>query len=587
MLRVLVVFAGAAGLWAAGGGVASAAEVEIWPSTGLFARGTGFYLSPWKIMAFWLIFLAWVQSTDWVSRDAQALKLRWTLWNPIVFASFFLALLLFWTIPIFFVGLFLLLVAYIAPLATYVVYRNKQVRASSDKVLTARHMNRWFARKMNAVGIKMAGAEVDPREQGPNVEYTPMGAVSERDDNVNLLTARQSTGFYPSRELVDDALKQRASHVMLDYTPQAVGVRYQIDGVWHDRSSLAREVGDPVLEVFKGLAALKTADRRSRQAGQFGVQVDKLKLNCKFTSQGTQTGERAVLQFDTKAAPFHSLEEIGMREKMRDQLLELLRQPSGLFVFSALPSGGLTTTMDVTLSHLDRFVRNFVEVVDDDKSHREVENVHPTTYSSSAGETPASVLPALIRTYPDVIICRDVAELDTLSILCDQAGQERLVITSTRAKEAVEALLRLMMLKIPPGEFAPVVIGVLNVRLVRKLCEKCKEAYPPPPEVLKQLGLPAGRIENLYRPPTSPINPKKPDEVCDACGGIGYFGRTAIFELLTVNDTIRQVLTTAPKLDNLRAAARKTKHRGLQEEGVLLVARGVTSIQELLRVLKQ
>jgi type II secretory ATPase GspE/PulE/Tfp pilus assembly ATPase PilB-like protein len=119
------------------------------------------------------------------------------------------------------------------------------------------------------------------------------------------------------------------------------------------------------------------------------------------------------------------------------------------------------------------------------------------------------------------------------------------------------------------------------------LCEKCKEAYPPPPEVLKQLGLPPGTIEALYRTPTVPIDPKHPDVVCDLCNGIGYYGRTAIFELLVVDDTIRQVLTTAPKLENLRAAARKMKHRGLQEEGVLLVARGVTSIQELLRVLKQ
>jgi type II secretory ATPase GspE/PulE/Tfp pilus assembly ATPase PilB-like protein len=233
-------------------------------------------------------------------------------------------------------------------------------------------------------------------------------------------------------------------------------------------------------------------------------------------------------------------------------------------------------------------MRNFIEVAEVSKPHRDIENVHLHTYSAAAGETAATILPKLIRTYPDVIVLRDVADLDTLTILCEQAANEdRLVVTSTRAKEAVEALLRLMMLKIPPADFAPGVTGVLNVRLVRKLCEKCKEAYPPPPEVLKQLGLPAGRIENLYRTPTQPIDPKKPDVVCDLCNGIGYFGRTGIFELLTVDDNIRKVLTTAPKLENLRLMARKLKHRSLQEEGVLLVARGVTSIQELLRVLKQ
>jgi type II secretory ATPase GspE/PulE/Tfp pilus assembly ATPase PilB-like protein len=210
-----------------------------------------------------------------------------------------------------------------------------------------------------------------------------------------------------------------------------------------------------------------------------------------------------------------------------------------------------------------------------------------TTYSSAAGETPVAVLPRLIRSYPDVIIVRDVPDLETLTTLCGQVEAGRMVMISVRAREAVEALLRVLMLKMPPAEFAAVVTGVLNTRLIRKLCEGCKEAYAPSPEVLKQLGLPAGRVENLYRPPTVPIDPKKPEVVCEQCNGIGYYGRTAIFELLTIDDSLRSVLASTPKLDVLRQAARKAKHRSLQEEGVLLVARGITSIQELARVLKQ
>ena len=130
------------------------------------------------------------------------------------------------------------------------------------------------------------------------------------------------------------------------------------------------------------------------------------------------------------------------------------------------------------------------------------------------------------------------------------------MISSTRAKEAVEALVRLL-LKIPPAEFAEAASTVLNVRLVRKLCESCKEAYPPPPEVLKQMGVPAGRIENFYRPPTKPIDPKHPEKVCEACQGIAYRGRTGIFELLVVDEDLRSVLATQPKLELLRSAARK------------------------------
>ena len=493
-------------------------------------------------------------------------------------------MLLLWILPWFSVGM-LLLIAYLAPLVSYIVYRNKQVPASSDKVLTRKHIRRWMAQRVSVVGIKVGGAE-DPDALGPDVQFKARGAATERDDGVNLLAARQSPGFLPARELIDDILQQRATHAMLDYTPESVGVRYQVDGVWHDRTAMDRESGDFVLAVLKGVAALKIEDRRSRQSGSFGVEMAKEKYNCKITSQGTQTGERVLLQIEPAKVMFKSLDEIGMRTKVQEQFKALFEQ-QGLLLFSSMPGNGLTATIDAALSSADRFISNFVAVTDVDKPEREIENVHVTTFSSAAGETPATVLPKLIRTYPDVIVVRDVADLETLAILCEQAGEKRLVITSIRAKEAAEALLRVMMLKIPPAEFAGAVFGVLNVRLIRKLCEQCKEAYPPPAEVLKQLGLPAGRIESLYRPPTAPIDPKHPDVVCDVCQGVGYYGRTGIFELLLIDDDIRGVLTTAPKMENLRAAARKGKQRSLQDEGVLLVARGVTSIQELLRVLKQ
>ncbi len=588
MLRLFLVLAGAMAIWAIDAQCLLAADgTSGWPAGGMpFSRGTGAYLSPWKIIISWLLFLSWVRTTDWVSQDGQTLKLRWALWNPIVFFSFFVALLLLWIIPWFAVGLVLLLLAYGAPLASYIVLRNQQMQSPYDKVLSRKHLRRWTAQQAGRVGIKIEGAEIDPRDLGPDIKFTALGGATDRDNTVNLLTARQSDGYLFARQVLDDAIVQRATHVMLDYTPESVGVRQQIDGVWLDRPDLDRAQGDAALEVFKGLAALKIDDRRSRQSGTFGVEAAKQKLTCKINSQGTPTGERVLLQFDTKKHVFTTLDEIGMRTKMQEQVAELLSR-NGLIIFSALPGGGLTTTLDTVLASTDRFVRNYVEVANVDKPEREIENVHTTAFSPAAGESPLTLLPKLVRTYPDVIIVRDVPDVETLSLLCEQVAEQRLIITTIRAKEAVEALLRIMMLKIPPAEFSAAVIGVLNMRLVRKLCEKCKEAYPPPAEVLKQLGLPAGRVEALYRPPTEPIDPKHPEVVCDVCQGVGYYGRTGIFELLLVDDDLRQVLTTAPKLENLRAVARKSKHRTLQDEGVLLVARGITSIQELLRTLKQ
>ncbi|MBI3838614.1 MAG: Flp pilus assembly complex ATPase component TadA [Planctomycetia bacterium] len=588
MQRWLIVLAGAMAACAIDTSLVLAAESPgVWPDMGgAFSRGGGSYLSPWKIFAAWLIFLAWVRTTDWISQDGQLFKLKYGIWNPIAFFSFLLAFLLLWTLPWFGVGMLLMIIAYVAPLTAYVIYRNQQVQ-SFDKVLTRKHLRRMIARGVNKIGIKMEGAEDEPRELGPDLQLSAMGGATERDDNVNLLTARQSLGYLPARELLFDALEERATHVMLDFSAQTTVVRYQIDGIWADRTPLDRANGDLVLAVFKGLSALNINDRRNRQSGTFGMEVGKEKYICKITSQGTQTGERALVHMDPRKLPFKTLDDIGMRPKMQEHLDEMIQQ-NGLILFSAMPVGGLTTTMDVVILSSDRFIRNWVAVADANKlPEREIENLHMTTYASAAGETAATVLPKLIRTYPDVIVVRDVSDVETLSILCEQVAQNRLMLTSVRAKEAVEALLRVLTLKIPAEEFAPAVTAVLNTRLIRKLCETCKEGYAPPAEVLKQMGLPAGRVEALYRPPTAPIDPKHPEVVCEQCQGVGYFGRTAIFELLVVDDEIRKVLTTAPKLDTLRAAARKSKHRTLQEEGVLLVARGITSLQELLRVLKQ
>ncbi len=551
MLRFLIALVIAAAVVAGDAKVLLAAEATAWPSLGTdFSRGSGFYFSIWKILAVWLVFLCWVRSTDWVSQDSQTLKLRWALWNAIVFFVFFFGLLMVWILPLFAAGIILLLVAYIAPLATYIVYRNRQVTSPYDKVLSNKHTRRWMAQKAALIGIKMEGADIDPRDLGPDIKLTAAGG-DERQNNVNLLTARQSAGFLPARELLDDARSQRATDVMLDYTAEVVGVRYQIDGVWHDRAPLDRASGDLVLAVYKGLAGLKIEDRRSRQSGSFGGEAAKEKFTCKITSQGTKTGgERVLLQFEQVKVPFKTLEELGMRPKTQEQI-EALFQQSGLVVFSSLPGGGLTTTIDLVLMNTDRFMRNFVSVADERKPDREIENIHVTTFSASSGESAATVLPKLIRTYPDVIVVREVADLDTLTLLCEQVSENRLIITSIRAKEAPEALLRLMMLKIPPADFAAAASGVVNVRLIRKLCEKCKEGYPPPAEVLKQLGLPPGRIEALYRPPTAPIDPKHPEAVCDACGGVGYVGRTGLFEVLVVDDAIREVLATAPKLENV------------------------------------
>jgi type II secretory ATPase GspE/PulE/Tfp pilus assembly ATPase PilB-like protein len=295
-----------------------------------------------------------------------------------------------------------------------------------------------------------------------------------------------------------------------------------------------------------------------------------------------------------------------MREAMQDRLREHLRAPQGLVLVSAPPGEGFTTTWNVVLGSTDRLLRDFIGIEDKNKHETDVENVNMTTFDGAAGETPDKLLPKLMLKQPDVVTLSDLCNAATVNKLCELANaakEGRLVVAGVRATDAVEALLRVLLLKASAKEFAQAVRAVVGVRLVRKLNDTCKQPYQPPPQLLQKLGIPPGRVKALYRewtpPPPDPEEDQKKKKkklpagacpFCDQegpqCGGIGSRGRTGVFELLEMNDKLREALLKQPKLDVLRKIARASGHRGLQEEGILLVAQGITSLNELQRVMK-
>jgi len=558
-----------------------------WPNEDTpFQRGPGGYLSLPKFLICWLLFLLWVRTVDWVNQDVQQNRLSYALWNSAVFFSFAAAFVLMWLLPWFWLGAFLMVAAYAGPLAGYVVVRNRGVSAEK-RVFTRDHLRHFFSQKAALLGMKISAEKQESRKLGPPVNFTPKGGKTERDNAANLLLSRQSPGFSVARQLIADALDRRAEGILLDYTAQGVTTRLQIDGVWQNHEPYERAEGDPMLAVFKTIAALNVNERRAKQEGAFDAEFNKKKRNCRITSQGTQTGERVLLQLADVAVRKWTYEELGVRTKVEEQLRALLELPKGIVLYSSPPGGGLSTLMDTGIRSLDRFLRDVVVVEDAVRREHEIENAAVTTFNSAAGETPMTVLPKLARAYPNIYVLRELPDANTVGFLCEQCNENRLSIGGLRAKESAETLLRVLMLKVPAAEFAPAALGVINVRLIRKLCEKCKESYAPTPELLKQLGLPADRVTELFRPPTPPSpEEKKPPPPCEECQGLGYLGRTGIFELLVVNDAVREALVKSPKMDIVKIAARKAGMRTLQEEGIALIARGVTSLAELQRVLK-
>lgn len=591
----------AAAVWAAwvvAGSAVLAQNASSWPvDTGIFptqplefARANGSYLSWIKIIVIWLVFLAGVKLADWVNQDAQRLKENYRRSNQLTCFSLLGGMVLVWVIPWFWLDLLLLAAAIAAPVGLYVRQRNAKVNPA-DQVLTREHIRYWASENLRPLGIKI---EAEPRvAAGPPINLTAGGGKNDVENAGILLKAKQSPGFLWTAQLVADAVERRSQALMLDFSQQAVAVRYQIDGVWTDMPGKDRQSGDAILATMKSLAGLDPAQRTATQKGIFGANKDRVKYTCRLVSQGTKTGERAVVQLDDGANVQRKLPELGMSAELQAQLKSLLAEKRGFVVFAAPPGGGLTSLINASATLVDRFMRSVIAVEDVARPDTKIENVTVTTYDSSAGQTAATVLPEVIRQYPDAFVVPLLTDPQTVGILCGEVAEDRLVIAGIHAKEASEALLRVLLLKVPLKQFVPVVSGVVAQRLIRRLCDTCKQPYAPSPQIAQQLATTGENPETIYRPPPptpadAPKGKDKPPPVCPDCKGSGYRGRVGIFELLKVDDSVRAALLKQPQqLDGVRLAARKAGLKLMQEEGKLLVAKGVTSWEELVRAMKE
>ncbi len=560
-------------------------ELDKWNDPHSVWRAKSPFIAWLKLLLLFVLFLIWVKSADWVNRDSQIFNMGYGKWNPIIYFPFVLLfLLLAFIVGHFWIAYGVLWVCYLATYVPYVVTRNKAVQLH-EKVFTPDWFRYEFAHLGSKVGLKIEAERKADYEKGAPVDLMAIASKDERENQANLITARQSPGYLFVKELIADMVDRRSDRVILDYTQQAVVARQHVDGVWHNSEGRDRESGDVMLAVMKTLANLNASERRKKQEGRFAAKYKDHSFVCPITSQGVPTGERVVLQLlGGFQRVFKHYQDLGMRAKLAELWAALMARDKGLLVIAALPEGGLTTLTDVSLMETDRLLRDFAAIEEVNHREREIENIEVTTYDASKGETAVTILPTLIRKYPNVYVMRDFSDPDATKLLINEArDDDRLVITNVHAKDAAEALLRLLQQKVPQRDFASIVTAVLCTRLIRRLCDACKVAYAPTPDLLKKLGIPAGKVEALYRTP----KPEEIEKPCKECGGMGLKGRTGLFELLVVDDKIREVLVKQPKIDLLRKAARLAGMRTFQEEGVLLVAKGVTSLAELQRVLKE
>jgi type II secretory ATPase GspE/PulE/Tfp pilus assembly ATPase PilB-like protein len=503
--------------------------------------------------------------------------------------------LIAWWIPWSAAGQALMALAWLVPLFLYSRERNPKAPAA-ESVCTIAHLKRSFSGLLKQMGIKVKSPTI-VNDGLPWVTLVATGAETPEENQKWQEEAASMPGFEAAKKLMQDAAAARASTIVIDAAADGIRVAHEVDGiagpsravktpakgsgktkqveVWADAPPLDAAIGNGAVAVLRTIAGADAAKLSGEKDAGFTIEVDGKKRPCRLSTRATKTSKQIIITLETPPFAPKKLEDLGMSGAMASRVRELMALEKGLFVVSSPPATGCSTTFDMVLSSTDRLLRDFVSIEDSGSHHQEVQNIKPVRYSASAGEAPLTALKAAMLEYPRAIVTRDLLDKDLAGKLVELANEQQLVIVSLQATDALDAVQKLLDIGIPRDQLARCLLGSLSQRLIRKLCTKCGDPLPTPPELLQRLKMTAEELPEIKR--------ASPHGGCRFCAGRQFIGRTALYEL-AAGPTLRQAIAQHVDGKVLKQAAVKDGMRPLSEEGLAVVATGLTPLDEVQRV---
>lgn len=527
-----------------------------------------------------LALFAWLFLAQWAQKDIQYVKTHIYQWNLIVFfgglAGFAAWLFLPFRGHLFWFGFLVCLLLSIGAALTYILHRNTLV-ARSARILTPQHISGLIA-NLTGKGEDKVDAIERIRVSGADGRVVPVPSDDlEREE------------YMAMQNVIADALWRRASDVDMIAMGDRCQLTYRIDGVLTPRKDLLdREETVQAITCFKKIAGLDPEERRKPQTGKISAMYPlgtNNRLQMEIRSSGSTHGERAQVRI---AADLNSLRlpELGFAPPRLERFRKVIEQQSGLVLISGPANSGVTTTQYATVRAHDAFMSNIHAL--ERRQMMELENI---TQHVHDGQNPdlgfARQLQSILRREPDVVMVGDCPDHETAELSARAASNGRKIYLCMHGRDCVDALNNYLNFLEDNKAAANVLTAVLNQRLVRKLCPECREAYAPDEKLLRKANLPADKIEHFYRAPVEVPTDKRGNPIlCEHCQGTAYYGRTSLVELMIVDDDIRKLIRAGSKMSEIKQLARKNKMLYLQEEGLIKVIDGVTSMYEVLRALR-
>jgi type II secretion system protein E len=404
-------------------------------------------------------------------------------------------------------------------------------------------------------------------------EIETKGALDEEEPLDKLRAVAQEAPVIRLANLVVlQAVRQSASDIHVEPQERVLRVRYRVDGVLSPVMSPPKHVHAALVSRLKIMAGMNIAERRVPQDGRIPLKVDNRDITLRVSTIPTTWGEKVVMRILDKQGALVGIERLGLQPEDRQRFDRIIGKPHGIILLTGPTGSGKTTSLYAMLNRLNRPEVNIITI--EDPVEYPVPGIAQVQVNPKAGLTFAGGLRAFLRQDPDIIMVGEIRDEETGRIAIQAALTGHLVLSTLHTNDAPSAITRLVDMGIEPFLVSSSTIGVIAQRLVRVLCDRCKEPYTPPDELLDRLGL-QGMLE-----PTTFYRAKG----CQFCHQTGYRGRIGIFEVMTIDETLRDLIAKNATSVQIREAAIAGGMRMLQEDGLAKVLAGVTSLEEVLRV---
>jgi type IV pilus assembly protein PilB len=391
---------------------------------------------------------------------------------------------------------------------------------------------------------------------------------------------REMTEEPPIVKLVNSVIAQSVDDAASDihFEPQAkeLVIRFRLDGVLHEIMSVPRRMQNGVISRLKVMAELDIAERRVPQDGRIGLVVGGKPIDMRVATLPTVYGEKIVMRLLDKTNVMLDLADLGFAPKALKRYQRSFTRPYGAILVTGPTGSGKSTTLYATLNLINSPEKNVITV--EDPVEYRLSGINQVQVNPKAGMTFPAALRSILRCDPDIVMVGEVRDRETANIAIESALTGHLVLTTLHTNDAPGALSRLTEMGIEPFLTSSAVDCVLAQRLARRLCKECKEPYEPSEEMLKKSDFPPEVFDmdkvTLYHP-----------KGCSRCNNTGYKGRLGIYEVMIVSEAIRRLTVERKSADEISRVAQAEGMKNLREDGIDKVLQGLTSIEEIARVI--